>query len=75
MNIADAQREEMVMARQKNAEIACSGKAENDACIMQNSRGNMSGTCKTRNDTISCIAQMGGYPPNGAAPPEGDDAQ
>ena len=63
-NLTDEQRQQMF----NQLAAACQGKAAGDACEMQTPRGNMTGTCETRNETLVCSAGFGGNrtgPPNG----------
>lgn len=39
---------------------ACAGKAEGDACVFENPRGNSTGSCANRNGTLSCLPKDGG---------------
>lgn len=54
MNITDAQRQQMVQQQLQLAIRACEGLQENDSCTMENTRGNMTGICELRNETLSC---------------------
>jgi len=59
--MTDEQRQQMMQA----AIFACSGKADGDACVIQNSRGDMNGTCRSMNGTLSCAFARGGRGLNG----------
>lgn len=50
MNMSEEERQQMMEARMQTATAACQDKAEGDACAMQGSGGDMTGTCKTGRD-------------------------
>jgi len=45
---------------------ACNGKQESDSCVISSPRGDLNGTCQTRNSTLTCTMQRpsgsGRYP-------------
>jgi hypothetical protein len=60
-NLTSEQRQQMMEEMAQQAISACKGKSEGDACAMNSPRGNTTGTCTTRNETLSCgFGNMGG---------------
>jgi len=52
-NMTDAQRQQFQQAMVD----ACNGKSENDSCVAIGPQGDLNGTCRLRNDTLSCAMQ------------------
>ena len=55
-NLTDAQRQQFLQEMVQ----ACQNKAEGDSCALQTPMGGRTGTCKTMNETLSCVTGMGG---------------
>jgi hypothetical protein len=58
-NITDAQRQDMVQARQEQMTAACQGKAEGDSCAIQSLRGDITGSCKIMQNQTICLSAQG----------------
>jgi hypothetical protein len=58
MNLTDAQMQDAIQQRQEQAKTACAGKKENNSCWIENLRGNMTGMCRSQNETQYCVIQM-----------------
>ena len=58
-NLTAEQRQQMAAQRMQQAAAACEGKNDGDSCAMQGQRGNSAGTCKTLNETLSCMGAGG----------------
>lgn len=56
-NMTDTQRQDMMNQRQI-AVTACQDKNENDSCVINNSRFNMTGSCRSMNSTLICTGSM-----------------
>lgn len=65
-NLTAEQRQQLVNERLQQAENACQGKAEGDACSIQSPRGSRAGTCKTQQDKLLCSTGFRGQ--NGPLP-------
>ena len=60
-NLTDEQRQQMIEQRTQMMQAACKGKNINEPCEMQSQRGQRAGTCKSMDDKIICVAQMGNF--------------
>jgi hypothetical protein len=54
-NLSDEERQKLMQEREKSAIDACNGKADGDSCTIQNSVGEISGTCNMQQDNLICI--------------------
>jgi hypothetical protein len=70
-NLTDEERQVMMEQRMNEAISACKDMAEGDTCTITSSRGEMQGTCQTRNETIMCDAGFGGRQPPTGQPAQG----
>jgi hypothetical protein len=69
-NLTDEERQAMMEQRMNESISACKDMAEGDSCTISNTRGEMQGTCQTRDEALMCNAGF-----DGRQPPTGQPAQ
>ena len=55
-NLSAADRQAMIQQRLQAAIDACTGKNVGDSCILASTRSNITGICKTYNETLECMS-------------------